>query len=167
MSAEISYSWRQSNEGVTMIVGIHHVAIGVSDLDAAVTFYTEAFGMQVVQRSEFDRRSNIDQAIGLKDAKAKMAMLDTSNAFIELWEYQNPEPRDLRSLPSDLGYPHFAWQVDDIQDEYDRLASLGMTFVGEVVHFGEATSAIYGRDPFGNVIELYEIKIDTMAQLKR
>ena len=150
-----------------MIVGIHHVAIGVSDLDAAIAFYTEGFGMRVVQRSEFDRRENVDRAIGLKDAKARMAMLETSNAFIELWEYQNPAPRDLRSLPSDLGYPHFAWQVDDIQAEYDRLGNLGMKFVGEVVHFGEASSAIYGRDPFGNIIELYEIHAATMAQLKR
>jgi len=150
-----------------MIVGIHHVAIGVSDLDAAIGFYTEAFGMQVVQRSEFDRRANVDQAIGLKDAKAKMAMLETKNAFVELWEYHNPEPRDMRSKPSDLGYPHFAWQVDDIQEEYDRLIVLGMTFVGEVVHFGGASSAIYGSDPFGNIIELYEIKTDEMAQLQR
>ena len=140
-----------------MIIGIHHVAIGVSDLDAAVAFYAEAFHMLVVQRSEFDRRANVDQAIGLKDAKAKMAMLETSNAFIELWEYHNPEPRDLRSLPSDLGYPHFAWQVEDIQTEYDRFTELGMTFVGDVVDFDEASSAIYGRDPFGNIIELYEV----------
>ena len=150
-----------------MIVGIHHVAIGVSDLDAAIAFYTEGFGMQVVQRSEFDRSEDVDRAIGLKNAKASMAMLETNNAFIELWEYKNPEPRDLRSLPSDLGYPHFAWQVDDIREEYDRLGGLGMTFVGEVVHFGEASSAIYGRDPFGNVIELYEIHNSAMAQLKR
>ena len=150
-----------------MIVGIHHVAIGVSDLDAAISFYTEAFGMQVVQRSEFDRRANVDQAIGLKDAKAKMAMLETKNAFVELWEYHNPEPRDMRSKPSDLGYPHFAWQVDDIHEEYDRLIGLGMTFVAGIVHFGEASSAIYGSDPFGNIIELYEIKADEMAQLKR
>ena len=150
-----------------MIVGIHHVAIGVSDLDAAIVFYTEGFGMQVVQRSEFDCSDDVDRAIGLKNAKARMAMLETTNAFIEIWEYKNPDPRDLRSLPSDLGYPHFAWQVDDIQAEYDRLGALGMTFVGEVVHFGEASSAIYGRDPFGNIIELYEIHSAAMAQLKR
>ena len=42
-----------------------------------------------------------------------------------------------------------------------------MTFVGDVVDFDEASSAIYGRDPFGNIIELYEIKVEAMAQLKR
>ena len=37
-----------------MIVGIHHVAVGVSDIERAVKFYSEAFGFEVVQRSEFD-----------------------------------------------------------------------------------------------------------------
>lgn len=150
-----------------MIVGIHHVAIGVSDFDKALRFYTEGLGMEVVQESEFDRRPAVDQAIGLKDAKARMAMLKGPNAFIELWQYTNPEPRDLRSRPCDYGYPHFALQVDDIQAEYDRLKEHGMTFVGEVVHFGDVSSAIYGRDPCGNIIELYEIKTKELAQLKR
>ena len=42
-----------------------------------------------------------------------------------------------------------------------------MTFVGEVVHFGDTSSAIYGRDPFGNVIEIYEIKTADISQLER
>ena len=58
-----------------MIVGIHHVAIGVSDFDKALKFYTEALGFEVVQESEFDARPEVDAAIGLKDATAKMAML--------------------------------------------------------------------------------------------
>lgn len=150
-----------------MIVGIHHVAIGVDDLEAAVEFYTEAFGFEVVQRTEFDSRPVVDQAIGLKDAKARMAMLKGPNAFLELWQYEKPEPRDLRSLPSDLGYPHFAIEVEDIQFEYDRLTAAGMTFVNEVAHFGKDSSAIYGRDPFGNIIEIYEIKTDALAKLER
>ena len=150
-----------------MIVGIHHVAGGVSDLDAAVKFYTEALGFEVVQESEFDCNPLVDQAIGLTHARAKMAMLKAPNAFLEVWEYSNPVPKDLRSRPCDRGYPHMALQVDDIQAEYDRLIGHGMTFVGDVVQFGEASSAIYGHDPFGNIIELYEIKSEQMAQLER
>lgn len=40
-----------------------------------------------------------------------------------------------------------------------------MTFVGEPVDFG-SSSAIYGKDPFGNVIELYEIRSPDIAQLR-
>ena len=42
-----------------------------------------------------------------------------------------------------------------------------MEFVGEVVHFGEDSSAIYGRDPCGNIIEIYEIKSQEISQLER
>ncbi len=150
-----------------MIVGIHHVALGVSDFEKALKFYTEALGFEVVQESEFDGVEDVDRAIGLKDAKARMAMLKGPNAFLELWQYTNPAPKDLRSRPCDYGYPHFALQVEDIEAEYERLQSHGMEFVGEVVHFGDASSAIYGRDPCGNIIELYEIKDDRVAQLSQ
>lgn len=150
-----------------MIVGLHHVAIGVSDFDKALTFYTEALGFEVVQQSDFDGDEKASQAIGLSDIKARMAMLKAPNAFVELWQYSSPEPKDLRSRPCDFGYPHIALQVDDIQSEYDRLSAHGMEFVGDVVHFGDEASAIYGRDPCGNIIELYEIKTAGLAQLAR
>lgn len=150
-----------------MIVGLHHVAIGVDDFDKALKFYTEALGFEIVQQSEFDNDALANQAIGLDAVKAKMAMLKTSNAFVELWQYSNPAPQDLRSRPCDYGYPHLALQVDDIQMEYDRLMTHGMEFFGEVVHFGNDASAIYGRDPCGNIIELYEIKTAEIAQLQR
>ena len=150
-----------------MIVGMHHIAIGVDDFEKALTFYTDALGFEVVQTSEFDGVVNVDRAIGLKDATARMAMLKAPNAFIELWQYTNPEPRDLRSRPCDYGYPHFALQVDDIDAEYERLKQHGMEFVGEPVHFSEHSAAIYGRDPCGNIIELYEIKSNDIPQLKR
>jgi glyoxylase I family protein len=150
-----------------MIVGLHHVAIGVNDFDKALKFYTEGLGFEIVQEGDLDNDSNANQAIGLDAIKAKMAMLKAPNAFVELWQYSHPEPEDLRSRPCDYGYPHFALQVDDIQAEYDRLKTHGMEFTGKVVHFGESASAIYGRDPCGNIIELYEIKTEDIAQLER
>lgn len=150
-----------------MIVGLHHVAIGVNDFDKALKFYTEGLGFELVQQSDLDNDAIANQAIGLNAVKAKMAMLKAPNAFLELWQYSNPQPEDLRSRPCDYGYPHIALQVDDIQLEYDRLKTHGMEFVGEVAHFGGNAAAIYGRDPCGNIIELYEIKSEKIAQLDR
>ena len=95
-----------------------------------------------------------------------MAMLKMPNAYLELWQYTNPAPEDRRQRPCDLGYAHFALQVDGLEQEYARLGAAGMEFVGPPVDFGRA-SAIYGRDPFGNVIELYEIRDARIAQLER
>ncbi len=150
-----------------MIVGVHHIAVGVNDFDKALTFYTKALGFSVESEAEFDNVEKVDQAIGLKEARAKTAMLKAGNIFLELWHYSNPEPKDLRSRPCDFGYPHFALQVDDIVSEYDRLKTFGMKFVGDIVHFDETSSAIYGRDPCGNLIEIYEIKNSKTPQLDR
>jgi glyoxylase I family protein len=150
-----------------MIVGMHHVAIGVPDFDKGLAFYRDLLGFEVVQESNFDRDNpQADRAIGLPKVAARMAMLKAPNAFIELWQYTNPPPDDRRGRPCDYGYVHFALQVDGIDAEYARLKAGGMTFVGDPVDFGVA-SAIYGRDPFGNVIELYEIRDRRIAQLER
>lgn len=150
-----------------MIVGIHHVAISVPDIDQALEFYSGLLGFEVVQRGGWEKDNPLaDRAIGLADTHARMVMLKAPNAYIELFQYSHPTPEDKRARPCDHGYTHFCLQVDGIQAEHDRLSAAGMQFVGDPVDFGEM-SAIYGRDPFGNVIELYEIRNATVAQLAR
>ena len=149
-----------------MIVGIHHVAVGVPDFDRGLEFYSGLLGFEVVENAAWKGDYPLaDNAIGLEDTAARMAMLKAPNAFIELWEYSNPEPADHRQRPCDYGYPHFCLQVRGIQEEYDRLSAAGMRFVGPPVDFGDM-SAIYGKDPFGNVIELYEIRDAERPQLQ-
>lgn len=150
-----------------MIVGLHHVAVGVQNFEEALAFYTEGLGFEIVQADPIEDSDLADRAIGIRGVKARMAMLKAPNAYLELWQYTEPAPEDRRSRPCDYGYAHIALQVDDIQAEYDRLQTHGMEFVGEVVHFGDQASAIYGRDPSGNIIELYEIKSQDVAQLAR
>ena len=141
-----------------MIVGIHHVAIAVDDFDRALDFYTRAFGFEVVQTGGWDRDAPlVDAAVGLERCAARMAMLKAPNAYIELWQYTHPAPEDKRARPCDLGYPHFALQVNDIATEFERLTAAGMTFVNDApVEFGNS-AAVYGKDPFGNIIEIYEV----------
>ena len=148
-----------------MILGIHHIAIGVPDFEKGLAFYTEVLGFEQVESSSFSGPNpGVEAAIGIKEPTAKMAMLRGGNAYIELWQYESPNPRDLVADPPDYGYPHFALQVTDIHAEHARLSEGGMTFVGPPADFG-ASAAVYGRDPFGNVIEIYEIRDPERAQL--
>ncbi len=143
-----------------MIVGIHHVAISVPDLEKAAEFYVGLLGFEEVQATSWDRNfPEGDAAIGLKDTAASMKMLKGGNAYIELWEYANPAPKEKPNdyPPSDHGIAHFALQVKDIDAEYERLSEGGMRFAGPPVHFEGNSAAIYGRDPFGNIIEIYEV----------
>lgn len=148
-----------------MIVGIHHVAIGVPDFQKGLEFYRDVLGFEVVSQGQISGNEPADRAVGLGDIRADVAMLKAPNAYIELWQYSNPPPEDHRQRPCDYGYPHFALQVRGIQEEYDRLRAAGMEFVGEPVDLG-SSSAIYGKDPFGNIIEIYEIRDPNLPQLE-
>ena len=147
-----------------MIKGLHHVAIGVPELQVGIDFYCEAFGLTVVERSSIENHPLASAAIGQPNVVAEMAMLKTSNCYIEMWQYSYPRPSDRVANPQDLGYPHIAFQVEGIDAEVARLTGLGMVFVGPAQNFGDI-SAVYGRDPFGNVIEIYEIRDPNRPQL--
>ena len=72
-----------------MIVGIHHIAIGVPDMDAGLAFYCDVIGFEEVERSEFSGPNPaVEAAIGLQEPSARMAMLRGGNAYIELWQYK-------------------------------------------------------------------------------
>jgi glyoxylase I family protein len=141
-----------------MIVGLHHVAVSVPDLDAALAFYVDTLGFTVDFGGEWDDKPQNDRVIGLDGTAAKVVMLRAGSAFVELWEYRRPQPapRDPTYSPADHGIAHFCIQVTDIVSEHARLQAAGMTFHGPPVELGRG-SAIYGRDPFGNIVELYEI----------
>ena len=139
-----------------MIHGLHHVAVGVADLEAGLAFYVDVLGATLLWRSAIDgTRTEADHVIGLDGVEADVAMVSLGAVQVELWTYRTPEPMDLRSPANGLGYPHIALSVSDIAIEHKRLTAAGMTFVGAPVAL-PGVLAVYGRDPFGNLIELYE-----------
>ena len=145
-----------------MITGLHHVAISVPDLEKAVDFYHETLGFEKTFDSKWEGdRPKSDRVIGLSQTHAKVQMLNAGNAFIELWEYQQPSPlpQDDKYSPADHGIALIALQVTNIEEEYERLREAGMTFHAPPVDLGNSF-AIYGRDPFGNIVELYEVSGD-------
>lgn len=141
-----------------MILGLHHVAISVPDLDAACAFYVDTLGFEHDFGGEWDGdRPEADAVIGIAGTAARVRMLRAGGARLELWEYLDPrpEPLDPAYSPADHGLAHICIDVTDIDAEHARLSTAGMTFVGPPVRLANAT-AVYGRDPFGNIVELYE-----------
>lgn len=141
-----------------MIIGLHHVAISVPDIEAATDFYVGVLGFERAFDGEWDHKPTNDRVIGVDGTAAKVRMLRAPNAYVELWEYRSPTPKPLDPAysPADHGLAHICLQVTDIHAEHARLSSAGMTFHGPPVELG-ASAAIYGRDPFGHIIELYQV----------
>lgn len=141
-----------------MIRGIHHVAVHVHDLDRMLKFYKEAFGFELVGE-DFSWRDNafIDRIIDVPNSVARGAMLRAGTCFMELFQYSAPAPTVTRALnPQDKGYTHFCVDVTDIEQEFERLKGLGMTFSQDAPIDAGHVKTIYGRDPEGNLIEVQQ-----------
>ena len=54
------------------------------------------------------------------------------------------------------GIPFTAFQVDDIQKEYERLKKLGVVFTQEPTKAGPVTQAVFD-DTCGNLIQIYQV----------
>jgi glyoxylase I family protein len=152
-----------------MIRGIHHVAVHVRDLDRMLKFYSAAFGFEIVGE-EFSWRDNgtLDRILDVPGSAARGAMLRAGTCYLEMFEFSAPDPLSSRPLrPFDKGYTHFCVDVTDIEQEYERLRKIGMTFGSpSPVDVGHVKS-VYGRDPEGNVIELQQTAVGCDFHLDR
>ena len=54
------------------------------------------------------------------------------------------------------GIPYTAFQVNDIQEEYERMKNLGVQFTMEPTNMGMTTAAVF-NDTCGNLIQIYQL----------
>ena len=144
------------------IKGIHHIAISVPDLEKARDFYCGVLGFDVAEKFDFGPDEESERVTRVKGAAADVLMLRAGNVHVEIFEYRNdgvaPQPPDRPVC--DHGFTHFALEVDgDIQAVYDELERAGVEWhspvVGDLDELGYLVT--YGRDPFGNVIEIQKL----------
>ena len=141
-----------------MIKAIHHTGFVVRDRKAAIAFYRDVVGLNLLR--EYERRGpDIDQVIGYGDAYLRSAMLDLGGGHaLELIQYVNPPPEE---LPTDernrIGAAHIALQVEDIHTVYERLRDGGARVINPPVQLGPDRLACYVQDPDGNWLELVEV----------
>jgi catechol 2,3-dioxygenase-like lactoylglutathione lyase family enzyme len=110
--------------------GVHHVAINVDDVDAAIAFYTKSLGMTVrTDRPDFGFPG---------------AWLDTGNQQVHLVHAPTPPAQG----------QHFALLVADLDTAIADLRDSGVQ-VSDAVPVGSARQA-FVTDPSGNTIELHQ-----------
>lgn len=139
-----------------MILGLHHAAIAVPDLEAGLRFYGEALGFEVCGEATLPQGfAPLARAFGIEDAGCRVRMLRKGNSFLELFEFDEALPAESDRPVNRLGITHVAVSTDDAESDYRRLEQAGVVFNAPL--FGAAPSRFaYGRDPFGNVLELLE-----------
>lgn len=139
-----------------MILGVHHPALAVPDMDKALDFYCNKLGFEQTMSADIPSGiAPMNDAFGIGDAGCKVRMVKKGNSFLELFEFNSQEDGDNDRPVNKTGITHFALITDDPDGDYAMLKDAGVEFNTPL--FGAAPSRFaYGRDPFGNVIELLE-----------
>jgi catechol 2,3-dioxygenase-like lactoylglutathione lyase family enzyme len=115
-------------------LAVHHVSINVTDVDAALKFYTDVLGL----RARTDR----------PDFGFGGAWLDVGRQQIHLIE---------APVPDDRGQ-HLALLVDDLDATISELRGDGLD-VSDASPVGTGRQA-FTHDPSGNLVELHEPAAD-------
>ena len=151
-----------------MILGVHHPALSVPDLQAALDFYCGKLGFESVMNAEIPSGiPPLNDAFGIEDAGCKVAIVKRGNSAIELFEFAGGGRPDANGKrPVDVhGITHICLAADDYEKDYAFLVEAGVIFNTDPMGESPARWA-YGRDPFGNVIELLEHDPDSPSALR-
>ena len=141
------------------INGVHHIALSVPDLGTARDFWVGLLRLEVGPAGPWEPGTAMnDRIMRLKDSSGRAMFVRAGNIFLEFFEFATPQPAPLEpDRPvCNYGYTHMALDVTGLASIHARLTAAGMDFHTTPLD-GYGVSTTYGRDPFGNVIELQEI----------
>ncbi|HEC34227.1 MAG TPA: methylmalonyl-CoA epimerase [Chloroflexi bacterium] len=128
---------------------IHHIAIAVHDLDAALTFYRDVLGLEVVERR------------AVPEEGVEIAFLPVGEGKIELLQPLSEEGGVARFLEKrGEGMHHVCLRVSDIEAAMERLRAAGARLLSEEPQVGARGTRyafIHPKSAHGVLLELYEV----------
>jgi catechol 2,3-dioxygenase-like lactoylglutathione lyase family enzyme len=121
-------------------------SVFVDNQDKALKFYTEVLGF--VKKREIPlgqfKWLTVVSAEGPDDVELLLEPND------------NPAAKTFQEEIHKQGIPITAFEVQDIQTEYERLKKLGVVFKMEPTSMGPTTMAVFD-DTCGNLIQIYQV----------
>ena len=133
------------------LLRVDHVGIAVPDLDAALRFYAEMFGMRAVHEE-----TNEDQGV----REAMLAVGDGAGPRIQLLAPARPDSAIAKFLDrSGPGLQQLAYTVSDVEATSAALRARGLRLLYDTPKRGTAGSRInfvHPKDAGGVLVELVE-----------
>lgn len=126
---------------------VHHVAIVVRDMDAALAIYRDQLGLP------------LDVLMPIDGDGVRIAFLPAGESSIELVEPTDPATGVARFLESrGEGFHHVCLEVDDVANELARLAANGLELIDTAPRRGAEgpVAFIHPRSCHGVLVELIE-----------
>jgi len=110
------------------IKNIRHIGIVVKDLEKALHFWITLMGF-TVHKEMNEEGVHIDSITKIKDTKVKtVKLIGPKNSMIELLYFNDNFASDIDKKPYSYGITHIAIEVENIEEEYNRLLKEGIEF---------------------------------------
>jgi methylmalonyl-CoA/ethylmalonyl-CoA epimerase len=129
-----------------MFTRIDHIGVAVTDLDASIALYEQAFGMELVHRETVTEQG------------VEAVLLDVGENHVELLAPLSDDTPVGRFLAKKgPGIHHVAYQVTDIDATLDALGAAGMRLIDESPRIGIRGSRVAFVHPASSGSVLTEI----------
>src|SRR5262245_36239479 len=123
---------------------INLTSVLVDDQDKALRFYTDVLG--------FEKKTEIP--LGPQHRWLTVVSSDDPDGTeLVLEPDQHPAAKPFKEALVRDGIPFTSFAVDDVQQEFERLAALGVRFTQEPTQLGPVTTAVFD-DTCGNLIQI-------------
>jgi predicted enzyme related to lactoylglutathione lyase len=123
-------------------------SVPIDDYDKALKFYTEVMGFQLKRDMPLGDGARWITVVSPEEPDGVELLLEPNSGY--------PAMKALKESLVKDGIPYTAFQVNDIQAEYERMKSLGVQFTMEPTNMGMTTAAIL-EDTCGNLIQIYQM----------
>lgn len=144
----------------TILAGVHHIAINVSDIKKLKKFYQEVLGLKLLFPPQEGSGAELEKAVNVPRAKLKYAMLQAGDTCVELIQYLNPIGKPYDRKNCDTGNMHLAFRVSDIDKAYAELKKKGVKFNNPPVKIDsgplKGCAFAYFTDPDGVTLEIFQ-----------
>jgi catechol 2,3-dioxygenase-like lactoylglutathione lyase family enzyme len=141
-----------------MTITAHHVGICVTDLERSLRFWCDGLGFETTMVPPVGNEWSDALEIG-GDVAFTAHFIAKDGFEFELLHYDHPEPHGKPSAQrNQLGFTHFAVNVDDVDAVADRLVQLGGTVLESTrtkfTSEAGTTELMFVADPDGVRVEL-------------
>jgi methylmalonyl-CoA/ethylmalonyl-CoA epimerase len=131
-----------------MLRKIEHVAVAVSDMDAAIAHYRDVWGLEVEHREH------------VEDQGVEEAMLSLGESYLQLLAPMGADTTVARFLDKrGEGLHHIAYEVDDLEAALGELKAEGVELIDEAPRpggRGHMVAFVHPRDNHGLLVELIQ-----------
>ena len=131
-----------------LLTEIDHVAIAVSDLDAAIDYYERAFGATVAHREVVERDGVEEALMRVADSYIQLSTPIRDNSPVARFIEKRGE-----------GIHHIAFRVDDCAVALEAMKAAGATAIDDAPRPGSrgtTVAFIHPKGSFGTLIELVQ-----------